>query len=61
MMLRMPRRELGLLPPPLWGRVGEEGPNLLLRWQPPPSLSLPLKGGGDHGARPRCPNGFGAR
>ncbi len=36
------------LPPPLRGRVGEGGSHIaMLVVLPPPSLSLPLKGGGD--------------
>jgi hypothetical protein len=49
--VRWTRRKLGVLPPPLRGRVGEGGSNKLRCSWSPPSLSLPRKGGGDHGVR----------
>ena len=39
--------EFGVPPPPLRERGGEGGSNRLRRMWPPPSLSLPRKGGGD--------------
>jgi protein ImuB len=35
------------LPPPLWGRAGERGKPQALPLPPPPSLTLPHKGGGN--------------
>jgi protein ImuB len=37
----------GRLPPPLWGRAGEKGKPQALPLPPPPSLTLPHKGGGN--------------
>jgi hypothetical protein len=45
-----PGGECCLLPPPLWGRVGEGGGSEFMHLQLPPSLSLPRKGGGNRGA-----------
>src|SRR5450755_3381762 len=41
----------GRLSPPLWGRAGEGGSHELRRLPPPPSLTLPHKGGGNNSAR----------
>ena len=43
----LPHHMLGVLPPPLRGRVGEGGGNRRRRLRLPPSLSLPRKGGGN--------------
>ena len=40
------RRNLGLLPPPLRGRVGEGGKPQIQSLPPPPSLSLPRRKSG---------------
>ena len=37
---------LATLPPPLRGRAGAGGPSRGLELEPPPTLTLPLKGGG---------------
>src|SRR5262249_2217412 len=37
----------GALPPPLWGRVGERGKPHTPPLPPPPSLTLPHRGGGN--------------
>ncbi len=38
----------GRLPPPLWGRAGERGKPQAAPLPPPPSLTLPHKGGGNN-------------
>jgi len=42
-----PLRTTSALPPPLRGRVGEGGDGTFRTRDLPPSLSLPLKGGGN--------------